>query len=231
MGKQPLVALVEDDVNLRRELAQHLERYGFRTYEATKFHDLTAELLDAGPDLVLLDVTLPAFDGFYWCRQIRRVSTVPIMFLTARDGDMDQVLALEYGGDDFLSKPINPDLLIARIRSLLRRSSGEYQQAGVLEVAPGVTWQQHKLQLTHPGGVIDLARNENVLLGMFVQANGAVLTREQLLDALWDDTVFVDDNTLSVNVNRLRKRLAEVGLADTIRTVRGVGYQFSTEAP
>lgn len=226
---QPLIALVEDDVNLRRELAQHLQRYGFRTYEATDFHELTTELLGAAPDLVLLDVTLPAFDGFYWCRRIRRVSTVPIMFLTARDGDMDQVLALEYGADDFLSKPINPDLLIARIRSLLRRSIGEYQQTSAMEVRPGVTWEQQKLQLTHPGGVLDLTRNENMLLGMFLQAGGAVLTREQLLDALWDDTVFVDDNTLSVNINRLRKRLAEAGLPDAIRTVRGVGYRFGVE--
>ena len=226
---QPLIALVEDDVNLRTELAQHLQRYGFRTHEVTDFHDLTTELLTVVPDLVLLDVTLPAFDGFYWCRRIRRVSTVPIMFLTARDGDMDQVLALEYGADDLLSKPINPDLLIARIRSLLRRSIGEYQQTSAMEVRPGVTWEQQKLQLTHPGGVLDLTRNENMLLGMFLQAGGAVLTREQLLDALWDDTVFVDDNTLSVNINRLRKRLAEAGLPDAIRTVRGVGYRFGVE--
>lgn len=228
---QPLIALVEDDVNLRTELAEHLQRYGFRTYEATDFQELTTELLSAAPDLILLDVTLPAFDGFYWCRHIRRESTVPIMFLTARDGDMDQVLALEYGADDFLSKPINPDLLIARIRSLLRRTAGEYQQASATEVGPGVTWQQQKLQLTHPGGTLDLTRNENLLLGMFLQAGGVVLTREQLLDALWDDTVFVDDNTLSVNINRLRKRLAEAGLPEAIHTVRGVGYRFGVEQP
>lgn len=229
MAERSLIAIVEDDEKLRAELVAHLGRYGFATYVATNFTSLADELTAAAPDLILLDVTLPAFDGFYWCRQIRRTLTTPIMFVTARDGDMDQVLALEYGADDFISKPVNPDLLLARIRSLLRRASGAYAGGGEVELAPGVQWNQHTMQLSANGRTVDLTKNENVLVHLFYQAKGAVLSREQLLDALWDDTVFVDDNTLSVNINRLRKRLAEIGLTNIVHTVRGVGYRFGRE--
>ena len=225
----PLIAIVEDDEKLRAELVAHLGRYGFRTYVATEFGALDEELANVAPNLILLDVTLPAFDGFYWCRQLRRTLTTPIMFVTARDGDMDQVMALEYGADDFISKPVHPDLLLARIRSLLRRSSGAYAEVPDTELAPGVLWNPRKMQLSAGGRTIDLAKNENILIGLFQQANVAVLSREQLLDALWDDAVFVDDNTLSVNINRLRKRLAEVGLPNIVHTVRGVGYRFGEQ--
>lgn len=225
----PLIAIVEDDEKLRKELVAHLSRYEFRTYEATNFAALDEELTQASPDLILLDVTLPAFDGFYWCRQLRRTLTTPVMFVTARDGDMDQVMALEYGADDFISKPVHPDLLLARIRSLLRRTSGEYAAGAETELAPGVTWNARKMQLRAGNHSVDLTKNENLLVSLFLQANGAVIRREQLLDALWDDAVFVDDNTLSVNINRLRKRLAEVGLPNIVHTVRGVGYRFGEQ--
>lgn len=136
MAESSLIAIVEDDEKLRAELVAHLSRYGFGTYVATNFTSLVDELTAAAPDLILLDVTLPAFDGFYWCRQLRRTLTTPIMFVTARDGDMDQVLALEYGADDFISKPVNPDLLLARIRSLLRRARGAYGGGGEVNKRP-----------------------------------------------------------------------------------------------
>lgn len=181
------------------------------------------------PDLVLLDINLPKFDGYYWCRQIRTLSKVPIIFVSARDQDVDQVRALESGGDDYISKPFNLELAIAKINSLLRRTYGEYAVSKPLDVlAIGDVVINRADSSASRGDVrVELTAKELELLWILAQRNGTIVSREELLDVLWDDEKFVDDNTLTVNVSRLRRRLDELGLGQAIETRRGQGYRLS----
>lgn len=220
--------LVEDEPKLAAMLAGHLERYGYEVTRAQRFDDLKREFSEVAPHLVLLDVNLPWFDGFYWCRQLRTVSNVPIIFISARSGEMDQVMAIDNGGDDYIVKPFNLELVTAKVRGALRRAYGEY--AAPAEEAPrallGLSLDERRLQASSGQGSVELSRNEAQLLAALLRADGRVVRREALLAALWDDAEFVDDNTLTVNVNRLRRKLADLGLSEAVRTVRGEGYRL-----
>lgn len=220
--------LVEDEPKLAAMVAAHLERYGYDVVRATRFDDLKTEFLTVEPDLVLLDINLPWYDGFYWCRQFRTVSNAPIIFISARGGEMDQVMAIDNGGDDYIVKPFNLDLVTAKVRGALRRAYGEYA-TGAEEsalAAGGLRYDARRLQATYAGRDVELSRNEGQLLEALLRAGGRVVRRDTLLVALWDDAEFVDDNTLTVNVNRLRRKLAELGLEEAVRTVRGEGYRL-----
>lgn len=224
------IFIVEDEPKLATILAQHLSRYGYGVVRAERFDDLKNEFLAAGAELVLLDVNLPWFDGFYWCRQIRTVSNAPIIFISARDGEMDQVMAIDNGGDDYIVKPFNLDLVTAKVRAALRRAYGEYapETAAVGIESGGLRYDPHRLRAENEGRIVELSRNEGQLLEALLRADGRVVRREALLATLWDDAEFVDDNTLTVNVNRLRRKLSELGLEESVRTVRGEGYQLLT---
>ncbi len=224
------IFIVEDEPKLATILAQHLSRYGYGVVRAVRFDDLKNEFLAAGAELVLLDVNLPWFDGFYWCRQIRTVSNAPIIFISARDGEMDQVMAIDNGGDDYIVKPFNLDLVTAKVRAALRRAYGEYapETAAVGIESGGLRYDPHRLRAENEGRSVELSRNEGQLLEALLRADGRVVRREALLATLWDDAEFVDDNTLTVNVNRLRRKLSELGLEESVRTVRGEGYQLLT---
>jgi len=225
----PRVFLVEDEPKLASIVADHLGRYGHEVVTARRFDDLKSEFLEVDPALVLLDINLPWFDGFYWCRQIRTVSTVPIIFITARGGAMDQVMAVDNGGDDYVVKPFSLEVVTAKVRAALRRAYGEYAAAPVPDQASqfaGLSWDAHRLQAHFGASRVELSRNEGLLLDALLRAEGRVVGREALLELLWDDTEFVDDNTLTVNVTRLRRKLAELGVSDALRTVRGEGYRL-----
>ncbi len=221
---QQRIFIVEDDPKLAGLMAQHLERYGHETVTAERFQDLRQEFLDSGAALVLLDVNLPHFDGFYWCRQIRTVSKAPVIFVTARGADMDQVLAVEHGADDYLVKPFSLDVLTAKVRAQLRRAYGEYSGDNVSQ--PDLRLDPLRLQVSWAGQSTGLTRNEALLLEALLAADGRVISRQRLLGALWDESDFVDDNTLTVNVTRLRRRLGQLGLQGAIHTVRGEGYRL-----
>ncbi|CAH0120608.1 MULTISPECIES: response regulator transcription factor [unclassified Paenibacillus] len=224
------VLIVEDDGKIAAILAQTLEKYGYEVVRADNFADIKKEVEMKNPHIVLLDINLPYFDGYYWCRQIRTFSNVPIIFVSARVGNMDQVMAIENGGDDYITKPFHLDVIVAKVKSALRRAYGEYaapaaeqaDQTGVpgLKLDPSrntLQWQGHKTELT---------KNECLLLQCLVMKPGVIVPREELLELLWDDVQFVDDNTLSVNITRVRKKLEEIGLVKAIETVRGQGYRF-----
>ncbi len=225
-----LVYVVEDDPKIAAIVSAHLRKYGYEVAVAQDFGAVRHEFLALRPQLVLLDVNLPQFDGYHWCRQIRAVSTVPIIFLTARSGEMDQVMAIEHGGDDHLSKPFSLDVLLSKVKSVLRRTYGEYAGTvahdDVVRVG-SLGWDRARLQLTSHERRTTLSRNEGLLLDALVRADGRVVRREALLEALWSDVDFVDDNTLTVNVTRLRRRLGALGLPDAIDTVRGQGYRLT----
>ena len=227
------IFLVEDDAKIAAIVRAHLEKYGYEVTQASDFANVKAQFQSARPDLVLLDINLPRFDGYYWCRQIRTVSKVPVIFLTARSGEMDQVLAIENGGDDYLSKPFNLDVLTAKVKSVLRRAYGEYAGGTSVEAqsvsAGPLLWDRSRLELAANGDRTTLSRNEGLLLDALLAANGRVVSREALLEKPWSDTAFVDDNTLTVNVNRLRRKLAGLRLPDAIQTLRGEGYKLSLD--
>jgi len=223
------IMIVEDDQKIAKILAQELERYGMVALIVEDFTRVKEAFCSSQPDLVLLDINLPKFDGYYWCRQIRTLSKVPIIFVSARDQDVDQVRALESGGDDYISKPFNLELAIAKINSLLRRTYGEYAVSKPLDVlAIGDVVINRADSSASRGDVrVELTAKELELLWILAQRNGTIVSREELLDVLWDDEEFVDDNTLTVNVSRLRRRLDELGLGQAIETRRGQRYRLS----
>ncbi len=225
------VFVVEDDLKMAGLICEYLEKYGYSSSRAERFDDLKSEFLLLSPHIVLLDINLPYMDGFYWCRQIRTVSNVPIIFISARTADPDQIRAIENGGDDYIMKPFNVEVMIAKVRSALRRSYGEYsvQQSmfpDVLEFS-GLYLHRSKCTIEHAGQTAVLTPKEMRLLELMVSKAEQAVSREELLEALWDDVEFVDDNTLSVNVARVRKKLEEVGIAGALSTVRGHGYRLS----
>ncbi|GEO26668.1 DNA-binding response regulator [Alicyclobacillus acidoterrestris] len=231
-----LVAVVEDDDQLASTLARQLVRYEFEPVLLDCRQDIARAVDDISPHIVLLDINLPKYDGFYWCRRIRESSVAPIIFVSARNAGMDQVFALENGGDDYIVKPFDMDVLVAKLRAQIRRAYGSYANApdvvrdAVESLAFGpFELNVRKMQVGFQGHWTALTKTEFELLRTLMEAKGAVVSRDLLLTALWDDTTFVDDNTLTVNVTRLRKRLTELGATDVIRTVRGVGYQLVVE--
>ncbi|RCX23709.1 DNA-binding response OmpR family regulator [Fontibacillus phaseoli] len=227
------IFIIEDDSKISAVLKRNIVKYGYEAASATQFRDIMPELAAYEPHLIMLDINLPYFDGYYWCRQIRMKSNVPIIFISARAGEMDQVMAIENGGDDYITKPIQLDLFNAKMKGVLRRVYGDYSAPTGLAASLENELHVHGLRLnlsrneliyhTHR---IQISKNEQLLAECFLQQYGRTVSREQLLGTLWDHAQFVDDNTLTVNVARLRKRLEELGLPDAITTVRGLGYKL-----
>lgn len=223
------ILLVEDDQNISRLLQSHLLKYGFQVSEVTDFEQVLQTFHKVKPDLVLLDVNLPMYDGFYWCRQIRTSSNCPILFLSARDGMMDQVLALENGADDYITKPFHYEIVIAKIRSQLRRAYGSYSPVNTGERTielEGLVLYPERLQITLGDQKIELTRKESQLLEMLMERSMRVVSRDRLLEKLWDDQMFIEENTLNVHIARVRKKLQEIGILEAIETVRGTGYRM-----
>ncbi|GAA0354521.1 response regulator transcription factor [Bacillus horti] len=223
------ILIVEDDLNIASLLKEQIDKYGFSVQISENFDQIDSEFLQYKPDLVLLDVNLPKFDGFYWCRKLRSLSTCPILFISARDGEMDQIMALEYGADDYITKPFHTEVIMAKIRSHLRRAYGSY--AASAEQERVVKWEQvmlypERLQLEYKGKSVQLSKKEADLMELLMKRDGKVASRESILEKLWDEQHFVDDNTLNVNVTRLRQRLQELGLTNALETVRGFGYRL-----
>lgn len=228
MEKKFRIFIVEDDEKIAKILKDELQRYFYIAYIAKDYANIKREFLEFNPDLVILDINLPRYDGYYWCRQIRTVSKVPIIFISARSGDIDQVRAIENGADDFIVKPFNLELAMAKIKGILRRAYGEYAIAtssDVLEIK-GLFLNRNQNTVTYKDKTEELSPKEFGLLVALAQNEGSIVSREELLLAIWDDTDFVDDNTLSVNVTRLRKRLEDIGLKNVIETKRGLGYKL-----
>ncbi|WP_166239954.1 response regulator transcription factor [Paenibacillus turpanensis] len=225
--------IVEDDAKISGIMAEHLRKYGYEVAVAEHFHEVKTQFVQVQPHLVLLDINLPSYDGFYWCRQIRTVSTAPVIFVTAREGEMDQVMAIENGGDDYIVKPFHLDVLTAKVKSALRRAYGEYAQASDAELelraVGGLLLDRSRLTVEWKGAKVSLSKNEFLLLECLTRKQGQVVSREELLEALWDDVDFVDDNTLTVNVTRVRRRLEELGLTQVVQTVRGQGYRLALQ--
>lgn len=222
------IMLIEDDKKLRELIKNHLEKYGYNIQEVENFSNIKSEFIKNNPSLVLMDINLPFYDGFYWCRDIRTVSNVPIVFISARDSDIDQVRAIENGGDDYITKPFSYEVLLAKIKGVIRRVYGSYSEGVSQEVfeIDGLFIYTDKNIIEFRDKKLDLSKNEFVLLFTLVKNINKIVNRDMLLEALWSDIDFVDDNTLSVNMTRLRKKLEDIGIKDSIETKRGQGYKL-----
>ncbi|PSM03844.1 DNA-binding response regulator [Clostridium botulinum] len=221
------IMIIEDDKKMAKLIENHLERYGYKTFSIKDFSNIKDEVLECKPDLILMDINLPFFDGFYWCSDIRNHSKVPIIFISARDSDMDQVMAIENGGDDFITKPFSYYVLLAKIKGVLRRVYGSYAKndTDFFKIGDLILYT-NKSMLEFKGRKTELSKNEFSLLLYLLKNINKIVSRDTLLEILWSDTDFIDDNTLSVNVTRLRKRLEEVGITNAIETKRGQGYML-----
>lgn len=215
--------VVEDDARIREELCVLLRRNGYEAEALDGSGDVATEVLAAAPDLVLLDLNLPGADGAYVCRQLRRASEVPIVVVTSRNTVTDELLTLNLGADDFVAKPYNEQVLLARVASVLKRAYGEAGAAAEVSRG-GVVLNVDRCQVAYEGATAELTKNELRILALLMRQAGSVVSRARLMEELWATDEFVDDNTLTVNVSHLRATLAGIGAADFVKTKRGMGY-------
>lgn len=222
------ILVVEDDEKIINLIKDKLERYDYTVVTVKDYANIKTEFIQESPHLVLLDINLPNYDGFFWCREIRSISKVPIIFISARFSDMDQVMAIENGGDDYITKPFSFDLLLAKVKGAVRRVYGEYAENNSKNIygIDGVYLYKTQNIVELQGKKIELSKKEFGLLYILISNLNEIVSREILLEELWDDVDFVDDNTLSVNITRLRKRLEEIGIENSIQTKRGQGYSM-----
>lgn len=216
------IMIVEDDVKIKDELKSFLNKNGYESYSNIGFENVVEQVLAYQPDLLLLDLNLPIYDGYYLCREIRKQSDIPIIIVTSRDSEIDELMSMNLGADDFVSKPYNLQILLARIERLLKRIY-EKETANILSVN-NITLDMSKNVLTHQNKNIELTKNEfRILYYLFVNKD-KIVTRDELMNYMWNSDLFMDDNTLTVNINRLRKKLEQVDLPELIQTKRGLGY-------
>ena len=217
------IIIIEDDEIIREELKNFLSKYGYEIVAPTSFDNVVKFILNENANLVLLDINLPIFDGYYICREVRKKSDIPIIIVTSRDSDMDELMSMNLGADDFVTKPYNTQILLARIAALLKRSGLNTAISNIL------TYKDFQLNLsnatiTYNEKEIELTKNEVKILSYLINHKGEIVSRELLMEYLWSTEYFVDDSTLTVNITRLRKKLAEIGIENVIETRRGLGY-------
>ncbi|MCT4620515.1 MAG: response regulator transcription factor [Marinisporobacter sp.] len=218
------IIIIEDTKMIREELKTFLSKYGYEIDAPDQFENILERIDRANADLILLDINLPVFDGYHICREVRKNSDIPIIIVTSRDSEMDELMSMNFGADDFITKPYNTQILLARIAAVLKRVSKD-QYRDVL--------MYHDLELnlangsiSYKGNTEQLTKNELKILSCLIKNKGSIVSRDELMEYLWNSNVFVDDNTLSVNVTRLRRKLEEIGVKHAIETRRGLGYMM-----
>lgn len=217
------IMIVEDDPGIASAIAEQTRMWGYDTQYVKNFREVLNEFVEYAPHLVLLDISLPFFNGYYWCAEIRKVSKVPIIFISSAGDNMSIVMAMNMGADDFIAKPFDQSVLIAKIQAMLRRTYDFASSVPVLEHR-GALLNTGDNTLSYNGQAIELTKNEYRILLALMKNKGKVVSRENLMERLWETDCFVDENTLTVNVNRLRKKLDSAGLPNFITTKFGVGY-------
>lgn len=217
------ILIVEDDLIIAKTVKNHIRSWGFEAECVTDFKDVLAAFVSYSPQLVLLDITLPFFNGYHWCSEIRKVSKVPIIFISSASDSMNIVMAMNMGGDDFIAKPFDLNVLTAKVQALLRRTYDFTGQTNLLE-HKGSILNISDATLNYHDRKIELSKNENKILQILFENKGKVVSRDTIMTRLWETDSYIDDNTLTVNITRLRKKLQESGLSDFITTKKGIGY-------
>lgn len=221
--------VIEDDMTLFNEVKDRLAGWSYEVHGITDFSKVMEEFISINPELVIIDIQLPKFDGFHWCRMIRSQSNVPIIFLSSRDHPTDMVMSMQLGADDFIQKPFHFDVLIAKIQAILRRVYDYSIEQLTVKTWCNATVDFERNTVVNDVGSIELTKNEMFILKILIQHKNKIVSRENIINQLWDDKRFVSDNTLTVNVNRLRKRLDEISLGSFIETKVGQGYMAVEE--
>lgn len=217
------IMIVEDDSTITEALKRHLEGWDYETVIAEDFKNIMAEFTRVEPDLVLLDIGLPFYNGFYWCTQIRQVSDVPIIFISSASDNMNIVMAMNMGGDEFIEKPFDLHVVTAKVQALLRRTYSYRGSASLMEYK-GCILNLADATVTYQDRKTDLTKNEFKIFQCLLENAGKIVTRDEIIARLWESDAFIDENTLTVNVARLRKKLAQIGLEEAVVTKKGIGY-------
>ncbi|MFQ7473351.1 MAG: response regulator transcription factor, partial [Anaerovoracaceae bacterium] len=218
------IFIVEDDDVIAKLILKGLNKWGFEARICENLRNVCEEFIEFDPQLVLMDISLPFFNGYHWCSEIRKFSKVPIMFISSADENMNIVMAINMGGDDFVSKPFDMELLLAKVQALLRRSYDfNIQQTGILEHR-GIILNSTACTVSFNDSKAELSKNENKILTILFENKGQVVSRDTIMAKLWETDCFVDENTLSVNIARLRKTLSQIGIDNLIKTKKGLGY-------
>ena len=223
------ICMIEDDSDLAGLVKEYIERYDFEVSICEDFKNIDKFVDGHGPDLILLDINIPYFDGFYWCNEIRKITRVPIIFTSARTEDYDQVRAIMSGGDDYITKPFSYDLLLAKVNSQLRRAYGEYANKETGSTCGDCSFNKLRFTLKCKNKQIDLPKNEAILIGILFDSYPNLVSREKILSEIWDSEMFVEENTLNVTISRVRKKLKELESDLKVITVRGMGYKVEYE--
>lgn len=219
------IFIVEDDRALSREISLTLSKWGYKTHEVDDFENINNEVLEYNPKLILMDINLPCYDGFYWCSQIRNFMKVPIIFISSRSDDMDIIMSINMGGDDYITKPFSPQLLVAKVQAILRRTYSYNNDLKsdiikfkdiTLNIVEGKVYFKNKN--------VELTKNELKIMNILMNNQEKIVSRDEIIEELWDTDEFISENTLTVNVNRLRKKLDSIGISDFIETKKGQGY-------
>ncbi|ACQ55191.1 response regulator transcription factor [Clostridium botulinum] len=217
------ILIIEDDEFIREELQNFLRKYGYEVNAPVEFNNIIQYVEKENSHLILLDINLPEFDGYYICREIRKTSDVPIIIVTSRDSEVDELISMNLGADDFITKPYNTEILLARITNILKRAYGNLKTNNTLN------YKDFNLNLSNATVIykdksLELTKNEVKILSYLINNRGNIVKRDSLMEHLWKSDYFVDDSTLTVNINRLRKKLQEIGIENPIETRRGLGY-------
>ncbi|MDX5624501.1 response regulator transcription factor, partial [Clostridioides difficile] len=221
------IMVVEDDVSLKNIIAKCLTKWRHDVHQIENLENIIEEFKNYNPELVLLDINLPFYDGFHWCNEIRKISKVPIIFISSRNSNLDVIMGVNLGADDYIQKPFSVDVLVAKVNALLRRTYNFVDNNSNQIIHNGVTLDLSTATINYEDNTIELTKNEIKILHELMKYKGQIVSRNKLMKKLWDNDWFVDDNTLTVNVNRIRSKLNEIGLEDFIETKRGLGYIIS----
>jgi two-component system response regulator protein BraR/BceR len=217
------ILIVEDDATIGEKIKSHLEKWAYKVTLASDFQDILGEVTTVSPDLILMDITLPYYNGFYWCAEIRKLFKIPIVFISSADDNMNIVMAMDMGGDDFIAKPFDLAVLTAKIGAIIRRSYSYAGQVNVIE-HNGAMLNLLDAAMSYQGRKTDFSKNEFQILALLMENAGSIVSRDTIMMQLWDSENFIDDNTLTVNITRIRKKLKEIGLEDFVKTKKGIGY-------
>lgn len=215
--------IVEDDEVIAKSIKNHFTKWGYQVETCSDFQNVLSQFIEFDPQLILLDISLPFYNGYYWCTEIRKISKVPILFVSSTSENMNIVMAMNMGGDDFISKPFDINVLSAKVQAILRRSYDFSGSTSILE-HKSVFLNLNDSTLSYKDQKIDLTKNEFKIMQMLFEQNGKIISREALMTRLWENDSYVDENTLSVNINRLRKKCELIGLNEFIVTKKGLGY-------
>lgn len=220
------IYIVEDEEEVREEVKKLLNQYGYEVKESITFENIKEEIIDYSPDLILMDVNIPYKDGYILCEEIKKAENIPVIMLTAQNSPLEEVMSFKAGAEDFVAKPYHPQVLLAHIEAVLKRCLGEKESPQDKITYKGMVLDRRKGILSYEENQVELSKNELKILNLLMTKPGVIIEREELMEELWQTGEFVDENTLNVNVRRVRKRLEEIGMKDVLETKRSMGYRL-----